>query len=49
MLQPLKNMICDVHPESGSQIRMLFLIGHPGSRGLKGTRSRIRNTAIINL
>jgi hypothetical protein len=35
-------MIQDVHPGSGSSFST-----HPGSRGQKGTGSRIRNTVII--
>ncbi len=38
------NMIRVVHPGSGS-----WLFTHPGSRGQKGTGSRIRNTAIFTL
>ncbi len=38
-------MIRDVHPVSGSRIRIL-IFSHPGSRGQKGigSRIRIRNT-----
>ncbi len=40
----LGNMIRVVHVGSGSRIRIMFF-DHPGSRGQKGTGSRIRNTA----
>jgi hypothetical protein len=42
--QTLGKMIRDVHPRSGSRIRNLIflLIPDPGSRGQKGTGSRIR-------